>query len=57
MKDKTILLIVAIICITVLELANMYLNHIDGSILSIIVASIVFVATGKFFNWGQGGRG
>jgi len=47
MKDETILCIVAIICITVLEIVNLLYCKVDGTLLSAIIGAIVFVATKK----------
>jgi len=49
MKDETLLLIVAIICITILEIVNMLTMKLDGNILSAIVGAIVYVATRKYY--------
>jgi len=49
MKDETILMIVAIICITVLQVVNMLTTKIDGNILSAIVGAIVFIVTRKYY--------
>ena len=49
MKEETILLIVAIVCITILEIANMLTMKIDGNILSAIVGAIVYVVTRKYY--------
>ena len=49
MKDETILMIVAIICITVLQVVNMLTMKIDGNILSAIVGAIVFIVTRKYY--------
>ena len=49
MKDSTILQIVAIICITILEIVNIIFAKIDGTILSGIVGAIVFIATKKYY--------
>jgi len=49
MKDKTILLIIAILCITFLEAFAMYVLRIDGMLLSGTVGAIVYVATSKYY--------
>ena len=49
MKEETILLIVAIVCITILEIANMLTMKIDGNIMSTIIGAIVFVATRAYY--------
>jgi len=45
MKDTTIIIITAIICITVLEALNIIYLKIDGSILSSVVAAISSLVT------------
>ena len=49
MKDETILMIVAIICITVLQVVNMLTMKIDGNIMSTIIGAIIFVATRAYY--------
>lgn len=49
MKDSTILCIVAIVCITILEVVNAFTMKIDGNVISLIIGSIVFVATKKYY--------
>jgi len=49
MKDSTIVVIVAIICITVLEVVNMLTMRIDGNVLSSIIGAIVFIATRAYY--------
>jgi len=49
MKDSTILCIVAIVCITTLEVVNAFTMKIDGNVISLIIGSIVFVATKKYY--------
>ena len=49
MRDDTIVMIVAIICITVLEIVNAFTMKIDGNILSAIVGAIVFIATRQYY--------
>jgi hypothetical protein len=44
MRDETILLITAILCITILQAIAMCMLHIDGVLLSGTVATIVAVA-------------
>jgi len=48
-NSDTLLLVVAIICITVLEVVNMLTMKIDGNILSTIVGAIVFIATRAYY--------
>jgi len=50
-KDDTILLIVAMICITVLEIVNAFTMKLDGNILSAIIGAIVFIATRQYYNY------
>ena len=45
MRDSTIIIIVAIICITILEALNIIYLEIDGSILSSIVGAISSLVT------------
>jgi hypothetical protein len=40
--SKTSLIAIAIICITILEVVNMFTMKIDGNVLSAIVGAIVF---------------
>jgi hypothetical protein len=47
MKDKTILEIVAMICITALEITNLIFYKVDGAVLSGVVGAIVFILTKK----------
>lgn len=49
MKDKTILTIVGIVCITALEIANMLTMKLDGTILSSIIGAIVFLVTRRYY--------
>lgn len=44
MKDETLLLITAIICLTILEIVTICVLRIDGLILSGVVAAIVGLA-------------
>jgi hypothetical protein len=44
-----VLYIVAIICITVLEVVNMLTMKIDGNILSAVVGAIVYLATRTYY--------
>ena len=48
-KIEAILAIVAIICITVLEAINMLVFNIDGTILSLVIGAIVFLATREYY--------
>jgi hypothetical protein len=48
-KDDTVVLIVAMICITVLEIVNALTMKIDGNILSAVVGAIVFIATRQYY--------
>jgi len=45
MKDTTIIIITAIVCITILEALNIIYLRIDGSILSSIVGAISSLVT------------
>jgi len=45
MRDTTIIIITAVICITVLEALNIIYMRIDGSILSSIVGAISSLVT------------
>jgi energy-converting hydrogenase Eha subunit A len=45
MRDTTIIIITAIICITILEALNIIYMRIDGSILSSIVGAISSLVT------------
>jgi len=45
MRDTTIIIIVAIICITILEALNIIYLKIDGSILSSVIAAISSLVT------------
>lgn len=49
MKDDTILLIVAMICITMLEVVNAFTMKLDGNILSAIIGAIVFIVTRQYY--------
>ena len=49
MSDETALYIVAIICITVLEVVNIIFAKIDGNILSAVVGAIVYLATRTYY--------
>ena len=46
-KYKTLLMVVAIICITVLEIVNIIFVGQDGLVLSGIIGAVIFVATRK----------
>ena len=48
-KISDIVIIVALICVTVLEAINLIYNKIDGTILSAIIGAIVFLATRKYY--------
>jgi hypothetical protein len=48
-RDETIILVVAMICITVLEVVNAFTMKIDGNIISVIVGAIVFIATRQYY--------
>jgi hypothetical protein len=48
-KDEVILLIVAIICMTILEIVNMLTMKLDGNVMSAIIGAIVFVATRAYY--------
>ena len=49
MRDDTLVLIVAMICITVLEVVNALTMKVDGNIISAIVGAIVFIATRQYY--------
>jgi len=49
MSDRALLLIVAMLCITVLEVVNMLTMKIDGNILSAIIGAIVYIATREYY--------
>ena len=49
MRDDTLVLVVAMICITVLEIVNALTMKIDGNILSAIIGAIVFIATRQYY--------
>lgn len=44
MNDKTILALVAMVCVTALETVNMAIFHTDGIILSAVVGAICGLA-------------
>ena len=46
-KYKTLLMVVAIICITVLEIVNLIFVGQDGLVLSTVIGMVIFVATRK----------
>jgi len=48
-RDDTVVLIVAMICITVLQIVNALTMKIDGNILSAIIGAIVFIATRQYY--------
>jgi glucose-6-phosphate-specific signal transduction histidine kinase len=48
-RDDTLVLIVAMICITVLEVVNAFTMKMDGNIISAIVGAIVFIATRQYY--------
>jgi hypothetical protein len=47
-RDDTVVLIVAMICITVLQVVNALAMRIDGNVLSAVVGAIVFIATRQY---------
>jgi hypothetical protein len=47
--NVTAIIIVAIICITVLEVVNMLTMRIDGNILSVTVSAIVYIVTRIYY--------
>jgi len=49
MDRKSFVSVIAIICITVLEIVNMFTMKIDGNILSIVVGTISFLATREYY--------
>jgi hypothetical protein len=48
-RDETIVLVVAMICVTVLQVVNALTMKVDGNILSAIVGAIVFIATRQYY--------
>jgi F0F1-type ATP synthase assembly protein I len=48
-RDDTLVLIVAMICITVLQVVNALTMRLDGNILSAVVGAIVFIATRQYY--------
>jgi len=42
-------IVIAIICITLLQIVNMLTMKIDGNILSLVVGSIVFLITREYY--------
>ena len=52
MKGRTLVLVVAMVCITVLEVVNMLTMKIDGNIMSAVVGALVFIATRAYYRRG-----
>jgi len=48
-RDDTLVLIVAMICITLLEVVNAFTMKLDGNIISAIIGAIVFIATRQYY--------
>ena len=57
MKGRTLVLVVAMVCITVLEVVNMLTMKIDGNIMSAVVGALVFIATRAYYRRGEEGGG
>jgi hypothetical protein len=55
-RDETIVLVVALICITVLQVVNALTMKIDGNILSAVIGAIVFIATRQYYKAQRGAR-
>jgi hypothetical protein len=51
--NKNSLIAIAIICITILEVVNMFTMKIDGNVLSAIVGAIVFLITRTYYKRGE----
>jgi hypothetical protein len=52
--SKTSLIAIAIICITILEVVNMFTMKIDGNVLSAVVGAIVFLITREYYRFRGG---
>jgi len=57
LKGRTLVLVVAMVCITVLEVVNMLTMKIDGNIMSAVVGALVFIATRAYYRRGERGGG
>lgn len=49
-QDKTIIISLIVISITVIEALAITVLHIDGVLLSSVIGALVFLGTGKYFN-------
>jgi len=50
MKDKTILAIVCVLCITILEVVNLLTARIDSTVIAAVVGAVAGIAG---YNFGQ----
>ena len=49
MRDETIVICVAIVCITVLEALNIIFLKIDGSVLSAVIGTIAWLVARAYY--------